>query len=156
MRQEHRFVADLYRYVAPFIDTAKPIYLSLDGEAAKRGVTEKHFGDAGVPDMWFTLVGGNGSTLVEAKIIEGGKVTIGQSQLCAWRTSGNGKHKPSAWVAANHSLDKFYYWSHNDILQILDACTSQKKYPKVGAPSSAKEFSDLRLLALELLRKRPN
>jgi hypothetical protein len=151
MRQEHRFVADLYRYISPFIDTAKPIYLSLDGEAAKKGVSEKHFDDAGVPDMWFTLIGATGSTLVEAKIVEGGKITIGQSQLSAWRSAGHGRHKPSAWVAANDSLDKFYYWRHDDYLRLLDACTSQKKYPKIAMPTSTKEFNDIRLLALELL-----
>src|SRR5438552_11675650 len=64
MKQEHRFVADLYRYIAPFIDTAEPIFLSLDGEAAKKGVSEKHFGDAGIPDMWFTLVGATMPTLI--------------------------------------------------------------------------------------------
>jgi hypothetical protein len=152
VRQEHRFVADLYRYLAPFIDTTRPIYLSLDGEAAKKGVTEQIFGDADVPDLWFTLVGEDEPVLIEAKITDGKCVTIGRGQLISWRSNGTGRHKPAAWVAANHSLDRFYFWRHEEFLTILDACTSQRKYPKVRMPASAKAFDDLRLLALELLR----
>ena len=152
MRQEHRFVADLYRYLAPFIDTARPIYLSLDGEAAKKGVTERVFDDADVPDLWCTLIGEAHPLLIEAKITDGKCITVGRGQLVSWRTNGAGRHKPVAWVAANHSLDRFYSWHHVEFLAILDACTSQRKYPKVRIPPSAKAFDDIRLLALELLR----
>ena len=152
MKQEHRFVAELYRYLAPFIDTAKPLFLSLDGEAAKKGVTEKHFQDASIPDLLFTVFGRTESMLVEAKIIEAGKITIGRNQLKAWCSIGPGRHKPSAWVAANVSLDTFYYWRHDQFLELLDACTSQTEYPKLRLPKSARDFRDIRLLALELLR----
>lgn len=152
MKQEHRFVADLYRYIAPFIDTAEPIFLSLDGEAAKKGVSEKHFGDAGIPDMWFTLVGATMPTLIEAKIVEGKKVTLSQSQLCAWRGRGPGAHKPCAWVAANDSFEKYFCWRHDDFVSLLDTCTSERKYPQIRIPSNAQEFADIRLVALALLR----
>ncbi len=69
MKQEHRFVADLYHYLAPFIDSSKATYVSLDGEAAKKGVTEKLFNDSDVPDLWFHLVGVEKTILLEAKIL---------------------------------------------------------------------------------------
>lgn len=56
-KQEHRFVAELYRFLAPFVDVEAGVYLSLDGMAALRGVEAKIFEDSDVPDLWFTLVG---------------------------------------------------------------------------------------------------
>ena len=56
MKQESRFVAELYRYLAPFIDTARELYVSLDGMAARQGVLGGHFTDPDVPDLWFYLV----------------------------------------------------------------------------------------------------
>jgi hypothetical protein len=31
MKQERKLVAELYRYIAPFIDTEHDVYISLDG-----------------------------------------------------------------------------------------------------------------------------
>jgi hypothetical protein len=35
MKQEQRLVAGVYRFLAPFVDITKPIYISLDGQAAE-------------------------------------------------------------------------------------------------------------------------
>src|SRR5438270_2454272 len=113
MKQEHRFVADLYRYLAPFVDREKTIYVSLDGEAAKKGVSEKLFNDSDVPDLWFHFVGCGSTVLLEAKILNiNGAITIGRGQMTAWKSNGCGQHKPSGWVAADQKLKKFYYWPH--------------------------------------------
>jgi hypothetical protein len=45
-KREHQFVAETYRHLAPFIDSSKGVYLSLDGEAAKQGVLQGIFQDA--------------------------------------------------------------------------------------------------------------
>ena len=83
MKQEHRLVAELYRFVAPFIDTKKDIFVSVDGgQAASRATKAGRFVDAALPDLWFTLIGADNRTLVEAKIIENeGKALLMQSQL---------------------------------------------------------------------------
>src|SRR4051794_15694829 len=106
MRQEHRFVAELYRYLAPFIDTSADVYLSLDGIAARRGVSSKKFDDADVPDLWFTLVGHTQPVLLEAKIVDDKRrVTVNRNQLMAWRSNGRGGHRPTAWVATNEAFN---------------------------------------------------
>ncbi len=67
MKQEHRLVAELYRFIGPFINTTKDIYVSLDGQAADTAVLAGRFKDAALPDLWFTLVGATAPTLIEAK-----------------------------------------------------------------------------------------
>jgi hypothetical protein len=155
MKQEYGFVAKLYRYLAPFIDERKDIYLILDGEAAMRGVVEKRFEDSVVPDLWFTLIGDKDETLIEAKIIgKDRRVTINQGQLNAWKSGGSGNHQPSTWVAASLDLQKFYYWRHDVFCrERLDECDSEGKYPKILPPDEKVEFDDIRELALHIIRK---
>ena len=155
MKQEHLFVAELYRYLAPSADARRKVYLSLDGEAAKKGRRDGEFLDADVPDLWFTLLGDTEPVLLEAKIMNpDGTVTLGQGQLFAWRSEGNGKHKPTAWVTADESFTEFGYWKHEDFLAALDQCRARVKYPRVRAPSSPARlvFRDIRLLVLRILR----
>src|SRR5436309_86774 len=49
VKQENHFVAELWRYLAPFIDTSSQSYLSLDGIAARKGVSDHVLADADVP-----------------------------------------------------------------------------------------------------------
>jgi hypothetical protein len=153
MKQEHRFVADIYHYLVPFMDTRRPIYVSLDGEAAERGVRERLFVDRYVPDLWFFFPGSSEPVLVEAKIMNpDGSITINQGQLCAWRKKGKGEHKPIAWVASNEDLSEFYYWSHADFLEKLDRYKSRLEYPRIWPPKNGYSFADVRGLALHILR----
>ena len=154
MKQEHRFVADLYRYLAPFITDEKPFYLSLDGEAAKKGVKEGLFKDADIPDLWFTLLSEESPILIEAKILAtNSSIRVNKRQLEAWRTTGKGNHKPYAWVAAKSDLNEFYYWPHNDFLKKLDDCRAKTEYPKICLPDDQlTTFKDIRMLVLHILR----
>jgi hypothetical protein len=154
MKQEHLFVANLYHYLLPFIDSAKLIPVSLDGEAAKKGVKERRFQDSNVPDLWFTLVGGSAPVLLEAKVMNGnGSITIGHGQLSAWRRNGNGRHPPTAWVASNEALSEFYYWSHGGFSERLHECRARGKYPRIRPPKDKmSHFCDIRQLALHILR----
>ena len=70
MKQEHRLVAEVYRYLAPFIDTTKDIYLGLDGQAALTASTAGRFVDPNLPDLWFTLLGRPVPCRIEAKLSE--------------------------------------------------------------------------------------
>lgn len=155
MKQKHRFVADLYRYLAPFIDTTRELFLSLDGIAARRGVAGGHFTDPDVPDLWFYLVGSPRQTLLEAKILgKDNKVKLGRGQLAAWRTSGSGAHKPTAWVVANESLSTFHYWMHADFCKTcLDGSNSTQKYISFLAPNNQASFSDIKELALHIIKE---
>jgi hypothetical protein len=153
MKQEFLFVAELYRYLVPFIDTDKPRYLSLDGIAARQGVPQGYFEDHDVPDLWFTLIGSRRPTLLEAKILNANRsVTVGQGQLSAWRSTGQGRHKPTAWVAADERLSDFYYWTHEAYLSRLDVCASTVSFPKIRMPDVRFQFTDVRQLALHVLR----
>jgi hypothetical protein len=153
VKQESRFVADLYRYLAPFIDTDSPLYLSLDGIAARKAVSDSVFVDPDVPDLWFTLAGSSRLTLLEAKVLNADRsVTVNQGQLTAWRSTGSGQHKPTAWVAANEALTVFFYWTHTDFLARLDASTATAQYPKFRLPDVRAEFPEVRQLALHVLR----
>ena len=89
-KQEHRFVAERYRFLAPFVDSQlNDVYLSLDGQAALQGRDQGFFEDQHVPDLWFTLIGQSKPTLIEAKILRSdGKVNIGRGQLSHWEKVG--------------------------------------------------------------------
>ncbi len=153
MKQEHRFVAELYRYLAPFVDTDHDVFLSLDGIAARSGVNAGVFIDPDVPDIWVRFVGSQSHTLLEAKVLnDNHTVTLVQGQLVAWRSNGNGSHRPSAWVATNRQFTLFYYWEHIAFAQNLDRSRSQGDYPRIRIPDNRSEFDDLRQLALHVLR----
>lgn len=153
MRQEHRFVADLYRYLAPFIDASRKLFLSLDGIAARRGVSDGHFTDPDVPDLWFYLAGSPSLTLLEAKVLgDDGRVLVGRGQLTAWRSNGHGDHKPTAWVGADESLSQFWYWTHAEFCQErLDASRSNREYISFSPPTAHWTFPDIQQLALHVL-----
>lgn len=152
MKQEQRLVAEVYRYLAPFIDTNRGIYLSLDGQAAEIGVQEGLFDHPTIPDFWFTLVGAASPTLIEAKVVNNGKVLLMQSQIQAWRSNGRGLHRPQGWIAASKSFDRFYYWAHDSFMCRLDATRSRQKTVELRLPEAYAEFSLASELALHLLR----
>jgi hypothetical protein len=154
MKQEHRLVAELYRFIAPYIDTTKDIYVSLDGQAADTAVVAGRFKDAAIPDLWFSLVGAASPTRIEAKIIEdNGGALLMQSRLSAWRTAGAGAYKPQFWVASNRSFNKFYFWTHGEFLPSLDNSKAQSNTLTLRPPESRREFNHISELALHVLRK---
>ena len=152
MKQEHRLVAEIYRFIAPFIDTTQEIYLSLDGQAAKTAVGAGRFTDPDIPDLWFTLVGSKRPTRLEAKILDKGAALLMQSQILAWRSSGTGAYKPASWVAANREFNEFYIWPHTAFSPSLDRCTAARKTHKLAAPKDRLVFSSIPELALHILR----
>jgi hypothetical protein len=156
MKQEHRLVAEIYRFVAPFIDTNKEIYLSLDGQAAKTAVGAGRFADPDIPDLWFTMIGAIKPTRIEAKILDKGSVLLMQSQILAWRSIGSGSYKPAAWVAANRDFSEFYYWTHDSFLPSIDRCGAARKTHTLAAPNDRLVFRSVAELALHILRMEPN
>jgi hypothetical protein len=154
MKQEHKLVAELYRYLAPFVNIEHDIFISLDGQAAMTGVEKGTFSDSTVPDLWFTLLGNTAPTLIEAKTIDtNGRALLMQSQLKAWRSNGGGAHKPAYWVATNRAFNRFYFWSHNEFLPVLDNTTAAGNTLTLLPPKTSKEFSCVSALALHTLRQ---
>lgn len=154
MKQENRLVAELYRFIAPFIDTTKDLFVSLDGQAASTATKAGRFADAALPDLWFTLLGADNRTLIEAKIIENdGKALLMQSQLSAWRSTGSGAYKPKYWVAANRSFDRFYFWRHEHFLPVLDKSKAKTNTLTLYPPIERVEFASVPELALQVLRE---
>ena len=152
MKQEQKLVAELYRYVAPFIDSSKDLYLSLDGQAALVGVGKGHFIDGTIPDLWFTVMGQADAMLIEAKALDAkGRVLLMQTQLRAWCSSGRGGHKPHLWVAVSNAFDQFFLWGHSDFTSILDACRNNQKTVPFSVPKSAQSFKTVNQLALAVL-----
>jgi hypothetical protein len=150
-KREHQFVAETYRYLAPFIDSSKGVYLSLDGEAAKQGVLQGIFQDACVPDLWFTFVGANQPLLIEAKILSGNQIKLQKDQLLRWRTNGTGAHKPHAWIAADQTFKNFYFWEHTLLCTKLDASNATTDQIAI-TPPRVDAFDDIRKLALHIIR----
>jgi hypothetical protein len=152
MKQEQRLVAEVYRYLAPFIDTSRDIYLSLDGQAALVGVGQGRFVDGTIPDLWFTLIGRANPTLIEAKAFDAkGRVLLMQSQLQAWRTSGAGGHRPSYWIGVSNSFDTFFLWKHSDFLLALDNSQNKQDTVTLAPPPQRQEFGTINQLALAIL-----
>jgi len=154
MKQEHKLVAELYRYLAPFTDTDRDFFISLDGQAAMTGVKDGMFSDSAVPDLWFTLVGATTPTLIEAKTVDtNGRTLLMQSQLQAWRSNGHGSHKPVYWVATNRAFDSFFFWNHREFLPILDASKAKGNTVTLALPRSRVEFPSIAALAIHFLRQ---
>jgi|SRR5690242_14146667 hypothetical protein len=153
MKQEQRLVAELYRFLAPFIETAKPIFVSLDGAAAAAiARKEGNLLHPTVPDLWFTFIGHRDPVLIEAKILDKGAVLLMKNQLASWRTNGRGAHKPRYWVAANRGFDRFYFWTHEAFVEKLDECRA-KGNPSIRPPKTRFEFTLVSELALHIIRE---
>jgi hypothetical protein len=122
MKQENRFVAQLFHFLAPFVDMGKDLFICVDGGAAKHhaGQDGAALLDPNVPDLWFSLVGKEGPIGIEAKVIEDNSISVRQGQLQAWKTGGGGAYQPRFWVATNRDLTEFYCWHHADIRRRLD------------------------------------
>lgn len=154
MKQEQRLVAELYRYIAPFIDASKDVYVSLDGQAALLGVQANRFLDGTIPDLWFTLTGNTHSSHIEAKALSPkNKVLLMQSQLRAWCASGPGRHKPHFWVATSNAFDRFYIWEQSDFANILERSKNKQKTVSVSMPSKNRSFTSVVELALAVLQR---
>jgi hypothetical protein len=154
MRKEHFLVAELYRYLADFVDASRPIYLSLDGVAAEKGVREGLFTDPDVPDMYFTLIDGRQIAL-EAKMTYGKRFSVGRDQFRAWfENGGAGAHKPFGWVLASEDLTDFFFWSHEEIVaqRLTAPKPSEDRYVQIALPGTASMFPTIRHLALHILR----
>jgi len=126
MKQENKFVAQLFHYLAPFVDAERDLFICVDGAATKQHAGRSASGllDPDVPDLWLTLCGQSTPIGIEAKIIESGRISVRQSQLCAWRTGGKGTYRPRFWVTADRQLQEFSCWEHSTVATKLDASKS--------------------------------
>jgi len=157
MKQENRFVAQLFHYLAPFVDLNKNLFICVDGEAARNhaGTSPSAPEDRDVPDLWFSLLGQDSPIGIEAKVIEGNSISVRQGQLRAWRTDGGGKHKPTFWVATNPELTNFYCWHQADMQRRLDASKSSVENVKLSLADTrpAYQADSVAKLALFILAK---
>ncbi|MBI3621155.1 MAG: hypothetical protein HY208_03080 [Nitrospirae bacterium] len=126
MKQENRFVTQLFHYLAPFVDMERDLFICVDGGAAKHhaGTEGARLLDPNVPDLWFAFCGQQTYTGIEAKVLEKNSISIRQGQLQAWRTNGPGAYKPRFWVATNRELKDFFCWHHSVLLPRLDSSSS--------------------------------
>ena len=153
MKQEHRLVAEVYRFLAPFVDTKCAVYLSLDGQAAITAHRAGRFLDTNIPDIWVTLIGTGSPVHIEAKTLDNdGKVMLMQSQLTAWRSTGCGAYKPQYWIGVDRPFERFYFWAHDDFLPILDRSKANRKTVTFRPPKSSRVFMSPQELALHVLR----
>jgi hypothetical protein len=156
MRQEHRLVAELYGHLAAFVDPDRPIYLSLDGAAAEKGVREGLFKDPDVPDLFFALIDGT-EIAIEVKITDGKRFSAGRDQFSAWFQPGAGAHKPTGWVVADEKLTSFFYWSHTQVVaqRTSPPKPSENRYVQIPMPATTSMFPSIRHVALHILQGAP-
>jgi len=117
MKQENRFVGQLFHFLAPFINMEKDLLICADGAAAARHSSTKEscLVDSDLPDLWLTFCGNSKPTGIEAKIDERNLISIRQAQLKAWRSGGKGSYQPTFWVATNKELTEFFCWHHSTL-----------------------------------------
>ena len=152
MKQEQRLVAEVYRYLAPFVDTSKDVFVSLDGQAAITGVKQGRLKDSTIPDLWFTIVGAKAPLFIEAKAFNiSGQVFLMQNQLKSWRSNGLGNYKPNCWIAVSNAFDAFYLWEHTDFVSALDKSKSKQKTVSITGPKTRREFKTVSELSLAIL-----
>ena len=126
MKQENRFVAQLFHFLAPFVDMEQDLFICVDGAAAARhsGTAGARLIDSNLPDLWLTFCGHSTPTGIEAKVIDGSSVSVRQAQLRAWRTNGTGAYQPTFWVTTNRELTEFCCWDHSVLRPRLDLSVS--------------------------------
>jgi hypothetical protein len=161
MKQENKFVAQLFHFLAPFVDTDRELYICVDGGAANHhaGRDGSALLDPDVPDLWLAFQGQQSHTGIEAKILEGNSISVRQSQLRAWRSSGKGVYKPKYWVASNRTLSEYYCWDHSIMLPRLDATKSTVDNVAISMAKTPSSFSTKSLASLALYvlsRHRPS
>jgi len=156
MKQENRFVADLYHYLSPFIDRGKDIFFCLDGGAAKHHAQNGSgtLSDSVLPDLWFSLIGHDGKVGIEAKIIEGNTMSFRQGQIQSWKSNGTGSYRPNFWVAANRDLSEFHCWHHTRMAPRLDSTESTVDNVSLSMAHYPADFvtSHIQSLALYILQ----
>jgi len=155
MKQENRFVAQLFHFLAPFVETSKDLFICVDGGAAQHhsGQDGSALLDPDVPDLWFSLVGKESPIGVEAKVLEGNSISVRQGQLQAWKAGGRGAYQPSFWVATNRDLTEFYCWRHSAMRDRLSESKSRVDNVKISMAKCrpAHRTTSLAELALYIL-----
>ena len=126
MKQENRFVAQLFHYLAPFVDMERDLLICVDGGATTRHSAgeDARLLDSNVPDLWLAFCGQPEYIGIEAKVLGGNSISIRQGQLQAWRSHGTGAYRPRFWVATNRDLTEFFCWHHATMLPRLDDTTN--------------------------------
>lgn len=126
MKQENRFVADLYHLLSPFVSKDKDIYLCMDGGAAKHhaAAEDSKLEDAVLPDIWISLVGQEKHIGIEAKVFDSNSLSFRQVQIQSWRSGGVGIYTPNFWVATNRELTEYKCWFHETMVPRLDSTSS--------------------------------
>ena len=156
MKQENRFVAELYHYLAPFVDIERELLICVDGGAAKHH-SESDEGilkDSVLPDLWFSFVGQKDQVGIEAKVMDGNTISVRQGQLQSWRTDGSGAYCPQFWVTTNRDLSEFRCWRHQSMIDRLNSTNNTTDNVKLSlANYPADHISDsVAQLALFVLR----
>jgi len=159
MKQENRLVAQLFHYLAPFVDLERDLFICIDGNAARKNATgqDARLEDPNVPDLWLAFCGDAGFTGIEAKILDGYSVSIRQGQLRAWRSDGTGAYKPRFWVATNTDFTEFFCWHHSTLTPRLNDTESNAPDVKLSLadyPAEHRSHS-IEELALYVLTHRP-
>ncbi len=159
MKQENRFVAQLFHYLAPFVDMERDLFICVDGGAARHHASRDgaRLTDPNVPDLWLTLCGHLQPTGIEAKILDNGSISVRQGQLQSWRSVGSGVYRPRFWVATDAEFSEFHCWHHSTIEPRLDRSAastanvklSVKAYP---ADHTSKTVAELALFILTTRR----
>lgn len=156
MKQENRFVAQLFHYIAPFVDTQQDLFICMDGGAAKHhaGREGSPIVDPDIPDLWLALVGKSECFGIEAKILDNRSISVRQSQLRAWRSDGTGHYRPRFWVTSNRTLTEFHCWRHSSLIGCLDRTKNKAANVSLSLSRYPADFtsSGLPELALHILR----
>ena len=126
MKQENRFVADLYHLLSPFMDKDKDLYLCTDGGAAKHhaALEDSTLEDAVLPDIWFCLVGQKKHIGIEAKVFDSNRLSFRQVQIQSCKSEGRAVYTPKFWVATNKKFSEYKCWLHETMVQRLNATNS--------------------------------
>jgi hypothetical protein len=152
MRQENRFVAQLFHFLAPFVDYERDLLICVDGGAATHHAArpESAIVDPDIPDIWCAFLGKPGFTGIEAKMLNGNTISVRKGQLSAWRSSGNGYYRPSFWVAADVGFTVFHCWQHSTMASRLDTTASTVQNVSLSMTKHPPDFSSKKLAELAL------
>jgi len=114
MSQEHRFCAEIYARLFPFIDRDERVVINPDGQAKLPNFLDTET----PPDMCFTLKGQKKEIRLEAKVLNKKSVKLQESQK-VWCRQDNHPLAPHLWIFAERHLEQCWLLEHNHISQVI-------------------------------------
>lgn len=137
----------MYHFLYEHIDNGPDVFVCLDPATAKRDYdNEGVLQHPTVPDLLFRFLGKRRPLKIEAKILnkKNNRITLQRNQVEHWITRQTA-YTPDVWVIANEDLNRFYYFSHEELITLRESNGNRARTILINVDhhfTSTEELSD--------------